>query len=406
MSDLDRKLRETVAHAYANATAVKARFDAAGIAPNDIQTIDDLTKLPILRKDEMVQLQQANPPFGGFLGVAPSQVSHIFFSPGPLYEPAPPADDGVWEVSKQMLRGCGFVPGDVVLVSLSYHLTPAGFLFDNALARLGCTVIPGGIGNSDLQLQMMRELGCTGYVGTPSFLMSLIRKAEEQGLNFTADFKLQKAIVSAEPLPPSLRQTFTETYGIAVANAYGTAEFGILAVDRGDGMPMAMQLLPEPIIQLLDPETGEPVAAGTPGEVVVTNFSRVYPLIRFGTGDMAVNVDPNPGQSRQEERSMILVGRSGEAVKVRGMFVHPNQLRFAASQVPGVQGVQAVVTRPDLNDVLTLTAVVADGTGSEALAEGLKKAVTAVCRLRVDRVEFAASLPENTPGIVDARVWE
>ena len=129
-------------------------------------------------------------------------------------------------------------------------------------------------------------------------------------------------------------------------------------------------------------------------------------MIRFGTGDMAVNVDPNPGQSRQEERSMILVGRSGEAVKVRGMFVHPNQLRFAASQVPGVQGVQAVVTRPDLNDVLTLTAVVADGTGSEALAEGLKKAVTAVCRLRVDSVEFAASLPENAPGIVDARVWE
>ncbi|MCB9433569.1 MAG: AMP-binding protein [Ardenticatenaceae bacterium] len=406
MSDLDRKLRETVAYAYANATAVKARFDAAGVTTDDIQTIDDLVKLPILRKDEMVQLQQANPPFGGFLGVAPSQVSHIFFSPGPLYEPAPPADDDVWEISKQMLRGCGFVPGDVVLVSLSYHLTPAGFLFDNALARLGCTVIPGGIGNSDLQLQMMRELGCTGYVGTPSFLMSLIRKAEEQGLNFTTDFKLKKAMVSAEPLPPSLRQTFTETYGIAIANAYGTAEFGILAVDRGDGVPMAMQLLPEPIIQLLDPETGEPVGAGSPGEVVVTNFSRVYPMIRFGTGDMAVNVDPNPGQSRQEERSMILVGRSGEAVKVRGMFVHPNQLRFAASQVPGVQGVQAVVTRPDLNDVLTLTAVVADGTGSEALAEGLKKAVTAVCRLRVDSVEFAASLPENAPGIVDARVWE
>jgi phenylacetate-CoA ligase len=305
-----------------------------------------------------------------------------------------------------MLLGCGFVPGDVVLVSLSYHLTPAGFLFDQALTRLGCTVIPGGIGNSDLQLQMMRELGCTGYVGTPSFLMSLIRKAEEDGLTFTADFKLTKAIVSAEPLPPSLRQTLTETYGIAVSNAYGTAEFGILAVDRGDGVPMSMQLLPEPIIQLLDPETGEPVDAGTPGEVVVTNFSRVYPLLRFGTGDMAVNVDPNPGKSKQEERSMILVGRSGEAVKVRGMFVHPNQLRFAASQVPGVQAVQAVVTRPDLKDVLTLKAVVAAEAGSEALAEGLKRAVTAVCRLRVDAVKFVDSLPDGAPGIVDARAWD
>ncbi|MEM7115190.1 MAG: AMP-binding protein [Chloroflexota bacterium] len=404
MADLNQKLRETVVHAYANATAVKARFDKAGVAPDDIQTIDDLAQLPILRKDEMVKLQQENPPFGGFLGVDRSEVSHIFFSPGPLYEPGPAMDDAIWDVSQQMLVDCGFSADDTVLVSLSYHLTPAGFLFDQALQRLGCTIIPGGIGNSDLQLQMMRELGCTGYLGTPSFLMSLIRKAEEQGLDFKQDFKVTKAIVSAEPLPPSLRQTLSD-YGITVANAYGTAEFGILAVDKGDGAPLAMKLLPEPLIQLLDPETGENVASGTPGEVVVTSFSKVYPLIRFGTGDMAVNLDPAPGQSKQEERSMILVGRSGEAVKVRGMFVHPNQLRFAASQVPGVAGVQAIVTRPDLKDVLTVKAVVAEAARSEALAEGLKGAITAVCRLRVDTVEFVDALPEGAAGMVDGREW-
>lgn len=405
MADLNEKLRETVAHAYANATAVKARFDKVGVAPDDIKTIDDLTKLPILRKDEMVALQQENPPFGGFLGVDRSEISHIFFSPGPLYEPAPAMDDAVWEISQKMLVDCGFSANDTVLVSLSYHLTPAGFLFDQALQRLGCTIIPGGIGNSDLQLQMMRELGCTGYLGTPSFLMSLIRKAEEQGLDFKQDFQVTKAVVSAEPLPPSLRQALND-YGISVANAYGTAEFGILAVDKGDGAPLAMKLLPEPLIQLLDPETGETVAPGTPGEVVVTNFSKVYPLIRFGTGDMAVNLDPAPGQSQQADRSMILVGRSGEAVKVRGMFVHPNQLRFAASQVPGVAGVQAVVTRPDLKDVLTVKAAVPEAGRSEPLAEGLKKAITAVCRLRVDAVEFVDALPEGAAGIVDGRAWD
>lgn len=399
------RLRELVAWAYENAPAVKGRLDRAGVRPQDIETAADLAKIPVLTKDEAVALQQADPPFGGMLAVPLSEVSHLFFSPGPLYEPAPAADDPAWEMGVEALRRGGFTADDVVLVSLSYHLAPAGFLFDAALTRLGATVIPGGIGNSELQLQMARDLNATGFIGTPSYLISLIQKAEESGLDFRRDFKITKAMTTAEPLPPSLRQTLSD-YGIAVTNAYGTAEFGLLATNTGEGM--AMQLLPEPIVQVVNPDSGQSVGPGETGEVVVTNFNRHYPLIRFGTGDMAMNIDPNPGGSKQEERAIILVGRRGEAVKVRGMFLHPNQLRFASSQVPGIQAMQAVVTRPDLRDHFVLEVEMAADSDHTAAAEALKQAIQGICRVRVDEVNFveAGTIPANAPGVRDERVWE
>jgi phenylacetate-CoA ligase len=386
--NLNTKLREAVKVAYAHAPAVKARFDEASIAPTDVQCVADLVKVPVLAKDELVAMQQAAPPFGGMLGVPLSQISHIFFSPGPIYEPGPEPDDSAWQVAITCLQRIRFEPGDVVLNSFSYHLVPAGYLCDQALARLGCLVVPGGTGNSDLQLKMMGDLEVTGYAGTPSFLMSLLKKVEEAGLDFEAEFKLRQAIFSAEPLPPSLRQAFVETYGLTVGNAYGTAEFGLLALNTSGGLEM--QLLAEPIVEVVDPDTGQPVGAGETGEVVVTNFSRVYPLIRLGTGDLAVNVDPNPGQSQQEERAIILVGRSGDAVKIRGMFVHPNQLRFAAGQIPGVKAMQAVVTRPDLRDHFTLQVAVEAGMDQSAVATQLREAVGGLCRVRVDAVKFVA----------------
>ena len=405
MTDLDAKLRDAVKAAYENAPATQARFEAAGITPDDIQGLADLPKIPVLPKDKIVALQQANPPFGGMLGVPPEKVTHIFFSPGPMYEPAPEPDEGAWDVAVNALRTTGFRPGDVVLNSFTYHLVPAGFLFDNALVRLGCTVVPGGTGSAELQLKMMQDLRVTGYSGTPSFLMSLIKKAEASGLDFKNDLQLKTAIFSAEPLPPSLRQTFVEEYGLAVGNAYATADFGLLALNTGDGM--AMPILPEPIVEVVDLDTGQPVGPGETGEVVATNFSRAYPLIRIGMGDMAMNIDPSPGQSSQTERSLILVGRSGEAAKVRGMFVHPNQLRFATGQIPGVQKVQGEVSRLELKDHFVLR-VEAEGVDETAVADQIKTAVQGLCRVRVDEVEFIApgSLTEDAPGMVDARDWQ
>ncbi|MDX1417393.1 MAG: AMP-binding protein [Candidatus Promineifilaceae bacterium] len=403
---IDDKVVEAVRLAYENAPAVKQRLDEAGITPDDIQGIADLVKIPIQTKDEMVLMQQADPPFGGLLSVPLSEVSHIFFSPGPLYEPGPTADDPAWEMAVLSLQRGGFEADDIILNSLSYHLVPAGYLFDVAFTRLGAAVIPGGTGNSDLQLQMMRDLGATGYVGTPSFLMSLIQKAEEKGLDFRRDFKLRRAITTAEPLPPSLRQTLVDVYGIHLTNAYATAELHVLATNDGPGM--AMQLLPEPVVQVVNPETGQLVGPGETGEIVATNFSKHYPLIRVGTGDMAMNIDPKPGESLQEERSIILVGRRGEAVKVRGMFLHPNQLRFAAGQVPGVVAMQAVVSRPELRDQFDLRVVIEAGADAINVAEGLKKAVNGLCRVRVDEVHFVAgeALPEGSPAVIDERTWD
>jgi phenylacetate-CoA ligase len=170
---------------------------------------------------------------------------------------------------------------------------------------------------------------------------------------------------------------------------------------------MAMQLLAEPIVEVVDPDTGQRVGPGETGEVVVTSFSRVYPLIRLGTGDMAMNLDPNPGQSRQEERSIILVGRSGDAAKVRGMFVHPNQLRFAAGQIPGVQIIQGVVSRPQEKDRFVLRVAMDEGTDQATAAEQISQAVQSVCRVRVDDVEFVepGTITAESPGMVDRRDW-
>jgi len=407
VENIDHKVKEIVAYAYEHTTAMRRRLDEAGINPADIQGVADLEQLPVLHKDDLVAMQQADPPFGGMLAIPPDQVTHIFFSPGPIYEPGPAPDDSAWEVAVAFLQQAGFEAGDVVLNSLSYHLVPAGYLFDVALTRLGCTVVPGGTGNSALQLKMMQDLGVTGYVGTPSFLMTLINNAETAGLNFKEDFKLQRAMVTAEPIMPKMREAFTQTYGLTLANAYGTADFGLIALNLDGGL--AMTLLNEPVVEVIDTDTGKSVGAGDVGEVVVTSFSKVYPLIRLATGDMAVNVDPRPGVSAQKERALILVGRSGEAVKVRGMFVHPNQLRFAAGQVPGVKMVQGVVTRPDgVKDLFDVRVELEPGTDETAVTAQLKPVIQNLCRVKVNTVTMVPpkTIAADDPGMIDAREWD
>lgn len=404
---IDEKLRALLACAYEYSPAIGRRFDEANLRPEDVQTVADLQRLPILPKDDVIAAQQADPPFGDMLGVPAGEVRHIYLSPGPLYEPDAGDDDSQLEMMKLALSRGGFQSGDVVLNTLSYHLVPAGMHLDEALVGLGCTVLPGGTGNRQLQLKMMRDTGVNGYVGTPSFLMALIKAAEEGGADFRADYGVRKAFVTAEPLPPALYQTLAGEYGIAVTNAYATAELGVLAISTGG--EMAMQLLPEPIVEVADPETGEVVGAGEVGEVVVTNFNCAYPLVRLGTGDMAVNGDPRPGESAQEERTLTLVGRSGEAVKVRGMFVHPNQLRFATGRVAPGAAVQGVVTRPEARDHFLVRVAPAEPVAEpETLRQTLQQAIGQICRVRVDEVVLlpAGEIAEDAPGMVDERQWE
>jgi len=397
-------LRQFIQYAYANAPAVKAILDGANLSPDDIQAVADLDRIPVTSKDRLVELQQADPPFGGFLAVPFEEIQHVFFSPGPLYEPHA-GESAVTDTVREMLAIAGFEAGEVVINTFGYHLIPTGLAIDQALRDTGAKVIPAGVGNADLQIKMMRDLGVTGYVGTPSWLMALIQKAEEMGLDF-GQLSLRKALVSAEPLPPDLRQTFVEKYGLRVTNAYGTAELGFLAYDTEGSLPM--RLLETSIIQVANPETGEPVTSGAVGEVVVTTFNETYPLIRLGTGDLAMNVDPAPGQSRQSERSIILVGRVGDAVKVRGMFVHPNQLRFALGRIPGVAGFRALITRQENRDQFTLrVALVEEAADRETLVAALSTAIQSACRVKVDQFEFVSAddFDEGAQIILDERNW-
>ncbi len=403
---MSENLQEFLQYAYNNAPAIKEIFQRAALHPEDIKTRADLDKIPVTSKDRLAELQQEYPPFGGFLAVPLHDLKHIFLSPGPLYEPhakGSPTLNGL----KEILKIAGFKGGDIVLNTFGYHLIPTGLAVDETLREMGATVVAAGVGNADLIIKMMQDLGITGYVGTPSWLMALIQKAETAGVNVNEEFSLQKALVSAEPLPPSLRQTFIEKYGLQVTNAYGTAELGFLSYNT-DGTA-TMPLLESSIVQIVNPETGKTVAAGEIGEVVVTTFNRTYPLIRLGTGDLALNIDPAPGQSKQSERAIKLVGRVGDAVKVRGMFLHPNQLRAVITQNRSVARFQALITRTKNRDNFILRVLIAsEALDKDALKTALAESIRSACRIKVDRFEFvsAQSLPEDAPPIADERTWE
>lgn len=395
---MNKRVRKIVEHAYNNTPAMKQRMADVNLTPKDIQDVTGLSKLPTISKDDMVQLQAKDPPFGSMLAVPLSELKWIFFSPGPLYEGVA---DPEWAVEQQvyLLKEIGYDANDIMLNALSYHLVPFGHIFDGAMRKLGGTVLPTGVGNTDLQVKMMLDLGTTAYCGTPSFLMALIQKVEELGLDFEKASKMKKALVTAEPLPPSLRETL-EGYGLSVANIYGTAELGMLGyeVEAGKGFKVPDSKL----VQICDPLSGEPLPDGEIGEIVVTNFNYTYPLIRLGTGDLS-KIDPATGHL------MGWMGRSGDAVKVRGMFLHPNQLGQVMAQFAEVGRYQAIITRPQQRDVFTLQLELNnESADKDTLSQSLIEAVPQICRVKPDEVAFVAtgSIAEDAKQVVDERSWE
>ena len=396
---LDERLAGFIRAAYANAPGVRRWFAQANLTADDVQSVADLEKVPVLTKDQMIALQAQDPPFGGFLAAPIEEVHRIFQSPGPLYEPQG-AEEGWVRTGVSVLRSVGFGPGDVVLNALSYHFSPGGFLLDSVLRSAGCTVAPVGVGAAELQVKMLVDLGASGFAGLPSWLMTLLRKADELGVP-RGQIHLRRALFSAEPLTPTDRAYLVEHYGLQIVNAYATAELGFLAYDT-EGSPM-MRLVEEPIVQLVDRHTGRHVQPGEVGEVVVTNLNPTYPLIRFGTGDLALYHDPAPGVSRQQERAIRLIGRVGDAVKVRGMFVHPNQLRAALTPF-GVAAFAAFVRRPATRDEFVLRLVADDEAKSQQ--ERLLATVREFCRVSVDVVEWVDELGEQAGKIVDERAWD
>jgi len=395
----DQKIRELVAHAYDKAPSIRAMLDKAGLTPADVQSAADLHKIPVLSKDALVEIHQANPPFGGFLTIDPADLPRIYISPGPIYDPQPPPEDPAALLAP--FQYVGFGRADRVLNTFTYHLTPAGILLDDGLRGVGATVIPTGPGNTDLQIMMVMALGINGFVGQPSYLMQVLDKMESMGIAPEAN-PLKKALFSAEPYLAAQRARFEGQYGMKTTSAYGTADLGFIGYTRHD-MP-GFRIIPTVYIQIVDPATGQDVEPGSNGEIVVTTFNKAYPLLRFGTGDLgALSSELVDGQ----QHLLGLFGRSGEAVKVRGMFLHPNQLRMAAAAFPAIDKLQAVITRPENKDVVTLRVELKEGAEAGSLAEQLMAAAQGAVRLRVDAVEFVAPGTIGAERLVrDDRQWD
>ena len=397
-------LREAVRHAYEKAPAARRKMDEAGVRPGDIRDVDDLVKIPPTRKADLKNIQKTELPFGGLAAVPPRGMRRIYVSPGPTYDPEG-RDASHWRWEKPFVAA-GFREGDIVQNTFMYHFSPAGLMFDEALIRIGCTVIPAGVGNTEMQAQVMRDLGVTGYVGTPSFLMTILEKAREMGIEPGDGLRLQVALVTAEMLPDSLRKKLQEEFGIQVRQCYGTADVGSLGYECFEAK--GMHIPDEIILELLDPATGKPVGPGEIGEVVATLPNAAYPLLRFATGDLSVySSDPCPC-GRTSERLLRIVGRVDQVAKVKGMFVHPEQVAQIERKVPGVTALQIVITREGHEDRMVLQALPAAGVSpSDALKAQIAETAREVTRLRGE-VVFASGteLPEKDKKIVDKRKWD
>jgi phenylacetate-CoA ligase len=395
------RLREILQHAARHAPHLTTRLEAAGVTLHQLADPDDLFRLPPLRKKDLPSLQGQAPPFGGLVAAPAHALQRIFISPGPIYDPEG-AGPNFWRMARAMYAA-GFRQGDIVLNTFAYHLTPAGSMCDEGLAAIGCVVVPMGGGNTETQAQVLRHLQATGYVGTPSFLHTILQRAEEAGIKPLQELSLEVAFVSGGMLPESLRILMRQQYGVSVTQAYASADLGLIAYECQEraGMHVAEDL----VLHIADPETGQSVPDGLAGEVVVTTLNKVYPLIRFGTGDLSV-LNPTPCPcGRTTPRLTRILGRADEVTKIRGMFVHPSQLDAVMTEMPQVGRYQLVVRRKGFEDDLVLR--VETATATKDLAARLEARVREAIKLRtqVDVVPSGA-LSADGKKISDERTWD
>jgi phenylacetate-CoA ligase len=379
---------------------MRRRLEHARVKPEQVRGVDDLVRLPVIKKNEMPDLQKADPPFGGFCTVPMAKIRKIFVSPGPILEPMGP-EISEWHAETGLYAG-GFRPGDIVLDTFLYHLVPAAHELDEALNLIGCTVVPTGVGNTDTQVTVAKAVNATGFVGTPSFLMTVLKRAQEMGVG---PLPFQVAQVGAEALPESLRRQFEEDYGIFTRQGFGTADLGMVAYECPE--KSGMHLVDDAIVQVCDPQSGEPVPNGTIGEIVATVNNHTYPMIRFATGDLTIIDDSPCPCGRTSSRMLGWRGRADEVTKVRGMFIHPRQADEVASRAQGVQRYQVVVGRQGHEDTLTLRVELASGTDATGASKTLESAMREVMKLRgsVD-VVASGTIPENAKKIADERTWD
>lgn len=389
-AELFTLLAAQIAHAQQEAPAIAELL--AGVDAATIHRRSALETLPLLRKSELIERQQKQPVFGGLTSVAPPVLNQIFASPGPIFEPGARRPN-FWRFARA-LYAAGFRQGEIVHNCFSYHFTPAGIMFESGAHALGCAVVPAGVGQIDLQVQVMEHVRPQGYVGTPSFLKLILDKADELGADLSS---LNKALVSGEYLPPSLRETFSGR-GIELLQCYATADLGLIAYESSarEGMIVDEGI----ILEIVRPGTGDPVPDGDVGEVIVTALSPEYPLIRFATGDLSAVLPGVSSCGRTNRRIKGWMGRADQTAKVRGMFVHPSQVARVLSQQPEVLKGRLVVERVKDEDTMTLHCETA-GAVSGQLGDDVVATVRQVCNLRCEVVFVPAGSLANDGKVID-----
>src|SRR6516225_9462300 len=391
--ELYSKLPDIIARAM---TAPGWAEQLADLDPASITSRAALAGLPVLRKSDLKERQQIKPPFGGFNVTAPAKLKRLFMSPGPIFEPEGHGVD--WWNAVRSLFAAGFRPGDVVHNAFAYHLTPGGFILESGAHALGCAVIPGGVGNTEQQVEAIAHLRPSGYTGTADFLKTLLDAAAEAGKDASS---IKRGLVSGAALPQSLRAEF-DARDIAVLQAYAIAELGVVAFETPvrEGMIINENI----IVEIVRPGSGDPVGDGEIGEVVVTSFNADYPMIRLATGDLsAVLAGPSPC-GRTNMRINGWMGRADQTTKIKGMFVHPGQVVEVAKRHPELGRVRLRITREAEQDVMTLAAECAvPASGVEGAVAASLQAVT---KLK-GRVQLIApgTLPNDGKIIADERSY-
>lgn len=400
----DPGVREAALLAALPGQLLHAKSRAPGFArilrevhPQDVRTREALAQLPVTRKSQLHALQQAEPPFGGLVGVATGELAKVFVSPGRIFDPEGRRTD-YWRMARPLFAA-GFRRGDVIQNCFSYHFTPAASMLEGGAAKLGCAVIPAGIGQTELQVQAMASLRPDGYVGTPSFLKIIVEKAVELGAEVSS---VRKALVSAEALPPSLRRWLGE-HGIRTLQTYASADLGNIAYETEamDGMVLDEDL----ILEIVRPGTSDPVPDGEVGEVVVTTLKPEYPLVRFATGDLSAVLPGVSACGRTNTRIRGWLGRADQTTKVRGMFVHPEQVAEIVRRHRELERARLVVDQSDGQDRMTLHVELT--AAREGLAAQVADSIRDVTKLRGEVLLVArGSLPNDGKVIEDARRYE
>ncbi|MFC1824060.1 phenylacetate--CoA ligase family protein [Thermodesulfobacteriota bacterium] len=403
-AELNVKFLHIFRHAFDNAKAYGEIFNSAGIEKADIRGLDDLETIPILRMHALVEQQKENFPFGGFETTDPGQLRRIYVNPGLIWQPGErDYQDLSWA---EALCGAGFKPGDRIINTFNYHMWPFAFMLDESTRMIDATVIPSGVGNTLMQVKIMQALQVNGFLGTPSFIMTLAQRAEGMGLDPKKDLSLETALVGAEMLPESLRSRIQERLDMTVRQAYGTVFLGCIGYEcqHVTGLHIPDNIL----VEVVDPQSGKQVPPGRAGEVVATNFNLAYPMIRMATGDLAVMMEEACPCGRTGPRLQKILGRIDQATKVRGTFVHPWQTDEVISRYPEVFKYQVLITRKDHRDIMTFQVELKEEvTRPEVLCGKIERDIRDILSIKgAVRLVPRGTIPDRHRKIEDKRSWE